>query len=109
MSVHFFATAAQGKAKLNAMHPVFGARISAGCRLLFPAPFFSFPTNRSANRLIYNATPVLPDNGLVNTPELSIAEGVAYTFDIGQWGTLTPRRSFSQTMSTGKRSSAAAI
>jgi iron complex outermembrane receptor protein len=44
-----------------------------------------------SDEVINNATPVLPEYSLVNTPELSTALGIAYTFDIGQWGTLTPR------------------
>lgn len=38
-----------------------------------------------------NATPVGIDNELVNTPEMSAAIGIAYTLDVGNWGTLTPR------------------
>ena len=38
-----------------------------------------------------NATPVLISNELVNAPEWSIALGAAYTVDLGDWGTLTPR------------------
>ena len=33
-----------------------------------------------SDEMLNNATPVLPDNSLVNTPELSTAVGVAYTF-----------------------------
>jgi len=38
-----------------------------------------------------NATPVFKNNKLVNTPKWSTALGVAYTFDLGDWGTLVPR------------------
>ncbi|MEJ8567713.1 TonB-dependent receptor [Elongatibacter sediminis] len=38
-----------------------------------------------------NATPIFITNSLVNTPEWSAAAGVAYTLDIGNWATLTPR------------------
>ncbi|HLF32204.1 MAG TPA: TonB-dependent receptor [Xanthomonadales bacterium] len=38
-----------------------------------------------------NATPVAITNKLVNTPEWSIALGAAYTIDLGDWATLTPR------------------
>ncbi|QIB66502.1 TonB-dependent receptor [Kineobactrum salinum] len=38
-----------------------------------------------------NATPVFLDNELVNTPKLSPSLGIAYTFDLGDWATLTPR------------------
>lgn len=38
-----------------------------------------------------NATPVFITNELVNTPEWSVALGAAYTMDIGDWATLTPR------------------
>lgn len=38
-----------------------------------------------------NATPLSKSNELANTPELSAALGVAYTFDLGDWATLTPR------------------
>ncbi|MGI9343983.1 MAG: TonB-dependent receptor, partial [Gammaproteobacteria bacterium] len=34
---------------------------------------------------------VLLENSFVNTPEWTSSVGVAYSFDIGQWGTLTPR------------------
>lgn len=34
---------------------------------------------------------VMLDNKFVNTPEWSTSLGVAYSFDLGQWGTLTPR------------------
>jgi iron complex outermembrane receptor protein len=44
-----------------------------------------------SSSVLMNATPVLPDNSLVNTPEWSTALGVAYSFDVGQFGTLTPR------------------
>ena len=42
-----------------------------------------------------NATPIYIDNKLVNTPKWSTALGVAYTFDVGDWGTLTPRADWS--------------
>ena len=38
-----------------------------------------------------NATPILIDYKLVNTPEWSAALGAAYTIDLSDWGTLTPR------------------
>ena len=44
-----------------------------------------------SDEVINNPSPILPDNKLVNTPELTSAVGVAYTFDVGSWGTLTPR------------------
>lgn len=46
------------------------------------------PTVSSAGS---NATPVNISNELVNTPELSASIGVAYTLDLGEWATLTPR------------------
>ncbi|MEJ8566427.1 TonB-dependent receptor [Elongatibacter sediminis] len=42
-----------------------------------------------------NATPVAITNSLVNTPEWSTSLGAAYTFDLGNWGTLTPRLDWS--------------
>jgi iron complex outermembrane receptor protein len=51
--------------------------------------------DKLSDSVLNNATPVLPQNSLVNTPELSTALGIAYTFDIGQWGTLTPRLDWS--------------
>lgn len=38
-----------------------------------------------------NATPIGIDNDLVNTPELSASIGIAYTLDLADWATLTPR------------------
>jgi iron complex outermembrane receptor protein len=38
-----------------------------------------------------NATPIFITNKLVNTPEWSVALGAAYTVDLGDWATLTPR------------------
>lgn len=38
-----------------------------------------------------NATPIEKDYKLVNTPEWSTSLGVAYTFDLQDWGTLTSR------------------
>lgn len=38
-----------------------------------------------------NATPIFLTNKLVNTPEWSAALGAAYTMDLGDWATLTPR------------------
>lgn len=41
--------------------------------------------------VLNNQTPVLPGSWLVNTPEWSSAVGVAYTAELGDWATLTPR------------------
>jgi iron complex outermembrane recepter protein len=38
-----------------------------------------------------NATPIFLDNKLVNTPELSASVGIAYSVDLSDWGSLTPR------------------
>ena len=43
------------------------------------------------SRVTTNLTPLEKSFKLVNTPELSAAIGVAYTFDLGDWATLTPR------------------
>ena len=43
------------------------------------------------SRVTTNLTPLDKSFKLVNTPELSAALGVAYTFDLGDWATLTPR------------------
>jgi iron complex outermembrane receptor protein len=45
--------------------------------------------------VLTNATPVLPDYKLVNTPEWSSALGVAYILDLRDWATLTPRLDWS--------------
>ena len=42
-----------------------------------------------------NNTPILPNYKLVNTPPWSAAIGVAYTLDLGDWATLTPRLDWS--------------
>lgn len=44
-----------------------------------------------SDRVQMNATPVLPGNSLVNTPMWSAALGVAYTAEVGDWATVTPR------------------
>ena len=44
-----------------------------------------------SDEVVNNPSPILPTNKLVNTPELTSAVGAAYTFDVGSWGTLTPR------------------
>jgi len=48
-----------------------------------------------SDSVINNPTPILPHYKLVNTPELSAALGVAYTLDLSDWGTLTPRLDWS--------------
>ena len=48
-----------------------------------------------SDKVINNPTPIFPHYKLVNTPELSSALGVAYTFDLDDWGTLTPRLDWS--------------
>ena len=45
--------------------------------------------------MLTNATPVLPGNKLVNTPKWSTAVGAAYTFNLGNLATLTPRLDWS--------------
>ena len=44
-----------------------------------------------SDRVLNNATPVLPGNSLVNTPMWSAALGVAYSTEVGDWATVTPR------------------
>jgi len=48
-----------------------------------------------SDSVLNNATPVLPEYKLVNTPELSTSVGVAYTFDFNDWATVTPRMDWS--------------
>ena len=48
-------------------------------------------------RVLNNSTPVAEGSDLVNTPELNASLGVAYTFDLGDWATLTPRVDWSYT------------
>ena len=48
-----------------------------------------------SDSVINNATPIFPHYKLVNTPELSTALGVAYTMDLNDWATLTPRLDWS--------------
>ena len=48
-----------------------------------------------SDSVLNNATPILPHYKLVNTPELSTALGVAYTMDLNDWATLTPRLDWS--------------
>ena len=50
---------------------------------------------RLSDSVVNNATPIFPHYKLVNTPELSTALGVAYTIDVDDWGTLTPRLDWS--------------
>jgi iron complex outermembrane receptor protein len=48
-------------------------------------------------RVVNNNTPVAKGNELVNTPELNASLGIAYTLDVGDWATLTPRVDWSYT------------
>lgn len=47
--------------------------------------------DKLSDEVLTNATPILPDNELVNTPEWSASIGMAYTVDLQDWATLTPR------------------
>ena len=47
--------------------------------------------DKLSDQVINNPTPILPSYSLVNTPEWNTYLGVAYTFDLGNWATLTPR------------------
>lgn len=44
-----------------------------------------------SSRVLNNNTPVLPGNSLSNTPMWSASLGIAYTTEIGDWATVTPR------------------
>ncbi len=48
-----------------------------------------------SDSVLNNATPILPGNKLINTPKWSSAVGAAYTFDVSDWATLTPRLDWS--------------
>jgi len=48
-----------------------------------------------SSRVLNNNTPVLPGNSLSNTPMWSASLGIAYSTEIGDWATVTPRLDWS--------------